>query len=31
MRRIKLMLVPVVVAAVELVGPTAAQGYFRFK
>jgi hypothetical protein len=31
MRRIKLALIPVVVAAVELVGAPAANGYFRFK
>ena len=31
MRRIKLALGPIVVAAVELLGPATANGYFRFK
>jgi len=31
MRRIKLAIIPVAVAAVELLGPAAAQGNFRLK
>ena len=31
MRRIKLALIPVAVAAVELLGPAAAHGSFRIK
>jgi hypothetical protein len=31
MRRVKLALIPVAVAAVELLGPAAANGYFRAK
>ncbi len=31
MRRVKLALVPVIVAAVELFGASAANGYFRVK
>jgi hypothetical protein len=31
MRRVKLALIPVAVAAVELLGPAAAQGFWRLK
>ena len=31
MQRLKLALVPVIVAAVEVFGTPAAHGYFRFK
>ena len=31
MRRVKLALIPVAVAVVELMGPAAAQGFWRIK
>lgn len=31
MRRLKLAVLPMLVAAVEFLGPSTAQGYFRFK
>ena len=31
MRRVKLAVIPIVVAAANLMGPAAAQGFFRIK